>query len=88
MVWNLNPWLHVIRNRSLKLNGLLRHRVREADRVGVEQLAGDAGGLPEARRMLAIRRIAHHWIPQIRHVDADLMRPPGFEGHLKQRSSQ
>ena len=74
-----NPGFQVFGDGRSEFEWPVRHGMKQPDRVGMEQLAGNPHGLPETRRMFAVDGIPYHGIPQVRHVDSDLVGASCFE---------
>lgn len=72
--------MHVFRDRGRELQRLAGARMCEAEFIGVQQWPGNL------LLRLAIYRIAHKRMANVRHVNPNLMRPPGMQRQLDVRA--
>src|SRR3989338_771548 len=80
-----NPLLQIIWYGRSDLKRPLRRGMKEPKCVGVQQWMHNAKRRPEERWATAVGRITQDGIPQMRHVDANLVCASGFERDIKQR---
>jgi hypothetical protein len=53
--------------------------------IGMEELPAHAKGLPYGRWTFPIGRITDERMSEMRHMDANLMRPARLQGHIEHR---
>src|ERR1035437_4536641 len=81
-------------NRTRERQRFTRAGLEQLDRRGVEEVAierGNLGGNSLQRlgnaqlSRRAVERIAHDWMPETRHVHANLVGAPGLDTNLDER---
>ena len=73
---------YVWRRLDHELHRLARDRMRERQPQRMQQLAARRHHETTVRRCVAVERIPHHGMPDVRGMYADLVRPPGLDREL------